>query len=73
MSPIPEIALIVKIDFKGNIVEVSGAKDLKVVHEPIPPDKDVKVKNVSGHAVVAWQTNPQNCVTYNIPGGSYTV
>ncbi len=73
MGEISGTVMTIGIDIHGNVTEVKGAKDIKATHEPIPPDKDVKVKNANGHAVVAYQTNPQNCVTYYYPGGAWTV
>ena len=73
MEEILGTVMTIGIDINGNVTEVKGAKDIKAKPEKIPPDKDLKVKNVNGHGVVAWQTNPQKCVTYYYPGGAWTV
>ncbi len=73
-----ETVMRIGIDMKGLVTEIKLVESKGRVGkpEPINPNKSIKVKasdDVASHTVIAYETNPERCVTYYYPGGAYTV
>jgi hypothetical protein len=66
--------MIVYIDIEGKVIDVTypdgkpAGNDAPYLKKPVS-----SVKKLDGHAVFAYETNPQRCVTYQTPSGPRTV
>jgi len=66
--------MIVFIDGDAEVLKVTNEKGEPALEGlPFEGKKPVFWKTLRGHAVFAYDTNPQRCVTYQTPYGPRTV
>lgn len=72
-----EPAMIITLDIKGDVISVTDRDGKPVRVKPLDPSQNIKLKNIAGHAVLAYTkiSNPteKKCVTYQTPRGPITI